>query len=163
MHVIVTHNQFSVASDYFNSGGGGGGTWICVTSVQAIFFWFSGVFVSLSSQINLKAHYIVFVSSKYLCLFRQFIIGKGKLNDKTHNTRTHFGTSHHPQNSIKLPNYCNKIRQFSLTVRRPTNKKSFFSRFFFFKLPILEYLLMLTFQFWTIKLYKGIYSLLIST
>ena len=76
-------------------------------------------------------------------LFRQFTIGKGKLNDQIHNTRTHFGPSLHPQNSIKLPDYSREIRQFPLTVR--TNIKKNYRNLL--KENIFEYQLMLTFQF----------------
>ena len=54
-------------------------------------------------------------------------MGKGKLNDEIHITRTHFGTSHRPQNSMNCPNYSGEIRQFFLTVRTD----NFF--FFFFR------------------------------
>ena len=61
--------------------------------------------------------------------FKQFAIGKEKLNDKIHIMRRHFGPSHHPQNSKNSPNY-REIRQFSLTVRTDEKKEDFFLKIY---------------------------------
>ena len=97
--------------------GRGGGRGVGAVSPERFFLI---LWCLRASQMNFKAHFLIHSFCKFLntCVFvfRQFTNGKGKLNDEIHITRTHFGPSHHPQNSMNFPNYRRQTRQFSLTV-----------------------------------------------